>query len=51
MAGFQMVIESYLPYTRHYNPLLIWIRSWFESALDYKPRILGSKIEEFLFIT
>ena len=22
-------------------------RSWFETALDYKPQILGPKIEEF----
>ena len=26
---------------------LVHFRSWFETALDYKPRILGPKIEEF----
>ena len=25
-------------------------RSWFETAPNYKPRILGSKIEEFPFL-
>ena len=34
----------HIPYTRHYNPLLIWN--------DYKPWILAPKIEEFpLFST
>ena len=32
--------EKQLPYKRHYNPLMIWNRSWFETALDYKPQIL-----------
>ena len=30
-------VKLHIPYTRHYNPLLIWNHSW----------LLGSKIEEF----
>ena len=32
---------------RHYNPLLIWNHSWFQTARDYKPQILDPNIEEF----
>ena len=37
-----LVIIFRLPDTRHYKP-----HSWFETTLDYKTRISGSKIEEF----
>ena len=30
-----------------YRTPAIITRSWFETALDYKPRFLGPKIEEF----
>ena len=30
-----------------YRTRAILTRSWFETALDYKPRILGQAIEEF----
>ena len=33
-----------------YRTHAIITRSQFETALDYKPRILGSKIEEFPFV-
>ena len=36
-----------LPVPLMYRMRAIKFRSWFETALDYKPRILGPKIEEF----
>ena len=33
----------------YHTPAII-TRSWFETALDCKPRILDSKIEEFLVL-
>ena len=30
-----------------YRMPAIITRSWFETALDYKPEVLGSQIEEF----
>ena len=38
------VTKSILPCVRHYNPLLFWNRSWFETALDYKLQFLSPKI-------
>ena len=35
-------IRSYLPYARHYNPLLIWNRSWLLTI--HKVRILQKKL-------
>ena len=32
-----------------YSTRAIITRSWFETTFDYKPQILGPKIEEFLF--
>ena len=32
------------------NTLAIITGSWFETALNYKPQILGSKIEEFPYL-
>ena len=34
-------------HTHIYRTRAIITRSWFETALDYKPRILDPKIEEF----
>ena len=33
-----------------YRTRAIKTRSWYETSLDYKPQILGSKIEEFPFL-
>jgi len=37
----------YYNYQFEYRTRAIITRSWFETALDYKPRILEPKIEEF----
>ena len=44
---------DYLPqvmYGKNYHTCAIISRSWFKTAFDYNPRILGAKIEEFPFL-
>ena len=43
--GNLIELSTTLIYT--YRASAIVTRSWFETALDYKSRILGPKIEEF----
>ena len=46
---FYFWFKNKLPYTRHYNPLLIWNRSWILTI--HKVRILQKKLLEKSFLT
>ena len=43
-----MTVPNFMqfPYKNDYRKLAIITRYWFETALDYKPWILGKQIEE-----
>ena len=43
-----LISKNYVPYARHYNPLLIWNRSWILTV--HKIRILRKKLLEKTFL-
>ena len=47
MWTIQQKSQFYIPYTRHYNPLLIWNRSWIQTI--HKDRIFWKNLLEKRF--